>query len=234
MQVFFAFFVIPCKSVSQKIHAAPRTHHAIAICRRFSDLATGEKAIEMGPIEKRTGIRLAARRDVGMANDVFDRIVLPQNADEPHQGRILRRIKRQLVTALEFDADREIVAAFDPIPTRGTGMPRAQAARHELHDPPIATNQEMSGDAQELDFTVIGMRPGVQRIGKKAHDTVAAKQPRGQRYGMNHDQPYRLAGGPLIAIGGEDAPRAGQPALGIKLAIHSTRAVPCDSAGNGR
>ena len=41
--------------------------------------------MELRPIELRTRIRLAARCDVGMAGDVLDGMLLPQEADEPDQ-----------------------------------------------------------------------------------------------------------------------------------------------------
>ena len=84
--------------------------------------------MELRPIELRTRIRLAARCDVGMAGDVLDGMLLPQEADEPGQGRILRRGERNVVAAFEFDADREVVAAVTPPPLRRPGVPRAVIA----------------------------------------------------------------------------------------------------------
>ena len=190
--------------------------------------------MEVRPIELRTRIRLAARCDVGMAGDVLDGMLLPQEADEPGQGRILRRSERDFVAAFEFDADREVVAASGAAPARFAGVPGAQAARHELHEPAVAPDQEVGGDAQRLDFPVVGMRVGIQGVGEQALDAVAAELARGQGNGVHHDQPHGLPGGTLIAIGGRDAPNAGQPAFCVEPASHSAQAAPCGSAGSGR
>ena len=73
-----------------------------------------------------------------------------------------------------------------------------------------------------------------RRASRATLDAVAAELARGQGNGVHHDQPHGLPGGTLIAIGGRDAPNAGQPAFDVELAIHSAQAAPYGNAGNGR
>ena len=164
----------------------------------------------------RSGIRLAARRDVGMADDILDRVASAQGADEATESEILVRLEGQLVAAFQLDADGEIVAALQAAPRRGAGMPGAQAARNELQQPAVAPDQEMGGDAQMPDLGVIGMRLRVEGAGKQPLDAVAAELSRRKGNGVDHDQLRRGALGSRIAVRRGHAKRAGQPALGIQ------------------
>lgn len=131
----------------------------------------------MRPIEMRTGVHLATGRDIGMADDIFDRIVVPQDSNEPRQHVVLPGFERPVVATLQFDADREVVAVFGAVPTRRTGMPGTQGARDELHDAAIPPDQEVCGDAKRMDLPVIGMRLGIQRVAEQALDAVPAELP---------------------------------------------------------
>lgn len=89
------------------------------------------------------------------------------------------------VRAFELDADGEIVAPLAPKPLRVTRVPGAFVAGHKLQEFASAANQKVRGDAQLSDLGIIGMRLGVQPIGKKLDDRRAAKFPRRKADVMN-------------------------------------------------
>ena len=75
------------------------------------------------PVEMRSGIGLASRRDIAVARQRFDRIAAPELGQQSIEGKILGILERELVAAFELDSDREIIAARPSHPARNTGMP---------------------------------------------------------------------------------------------------------------
>ncbi len=64
------------------------------------------------PVEMRTGIGLASGRDMLMTGDVGNRVALRDCGGERRETCVLGITKRINIAAFEFDADREIIAAF--------------------------------------------------------------------------------------------------------------------------
>ena len=62
------------------------------------------------------GIGLASGRNVGVADAGLDRIPCIQRMRQPIQALVLLVAERDVVAALEFDADRKIVASFAAAP----------------------------------------------------------------------------------------------------------------------
>ena len=104
---------------------------------RLSRPAAPASAGSRGPVEGRAGVGLAARRDVAVADDVGRSGIAPlQRAQRAREPRVLRGRVREVVGALELDADREVVAALAAPPRRharrarrGRGTARTGAAR---------------------------------------------------------------------------------------------------------
>src|SRR5436190_2027889 len=84
------------------------------------------------PIECGSRIVFASRRDIAMADNIAKRVASIERLQELRQYSILRRRVRDRVSALELNADREVVAAFASLPARRAGVPCALPARHEL------------------------------------------------------------------------------------------------------
>src|SRR5512141_2073366 len=105
-----------------------------------------------------------------MAGDVGNRIFRLQRARKLSQPLILPVIKRAVVAALEFDADREIVAAAAPAPIRFAGVPCPLAAWHELDDFAVAAYHEVRRDLEAGDPAVIRVRVRVESVGKEIDD----------------------------------------------------------------
>jgi hypothetical protein len=159
-----------------------------------------QHAVEPRPIEERPGVCLAARCDVGVANDIFDRVVVAQNLGQGHQASILWRSERGLVAAFKLDANREIVAALPRAPLRNSSVPSAHSTWHELDHLAPAANQEVRRNAQRLDFPIVGMLFGIEAVGKQSGDAVAAKLPWRQADGVDDQQSDRFIGRPVVAI----------------------------------
>src|SRR5690349_23441778 len=81
---------------------------------QIGEVLIGERgvALQTRPVEVRTGIGLAARRDVRVAGERFDRVVRRERLHERRERRVLRRFERRCVAAFELDADRKVVAAL--------------------------------------------------------------------------------------------------------------------------
>ena len=113
----------------------------------YSRRAAGDKPVKVCPVERGTRTRFFFFFNVGVANDVFDGIVFLKRANEARQSRILLRFEGEVVTPLELDADRKIIAALHTAPCGSAGMPSPQPAGNELHDQAVPPNEEMGGNA---------------------------------------------------------------------------------------
>ena len=140
------------------------------------------------PVEAWAGVGLAARGNIGMADNVFHRIGAAQEGKQCAQLLVLLRHEFLPVAAFQFDAERKIVAARTSAPCGLTGMPGASLARDELDQLAIAPDQEVRRNAQAADASEIGMGVRVEAIGEQPDDVVAAKLFRWQADGMDDDQ----------------------------------------------
>src|SRR6266536_3982381 len=84
------------------------------------------------PIERRAGVGLATRSDVGVPDDVDDRIAPAQRRSELSEAQVLLIGVGLVVAALELDSHGKIVAALAPLPARRAGVPGALRAGNEL------------------------------------------------------------------------------------------------------
>lgn len=67
-------------------------------------------------------------------------------------------------------------------------MPSTLRAGNELQQFAVATHQKMGGDPQSIDGGVVRVRMGIQAIGEKLDDPLAAKLVWRQADCMDHDQ----------------------------------------------
>src|SRR5712664_582316 len=82
-----------------------------------------QRLAELSPVERRPGVGLAARGNVGVPDDIDDRISLAQNHEQLRQTRVLTIGVSLVVGAFEFHAQGKIVAALAPPPARGARVP---------------------------------------------------------------------------------------------------------------
>jgi len=172
--------------------------------RRGSSAGRSDAPMQTRPVERGTGIGLAAWGDVAVSDDRFYGISPARRSDESRQRLVLRCQVTYLVGTLQFDADREIVALCAAAPRRGASMPRALRARDELHQAAIATDEKVRRDLLLRNRGEIGVRGGVKRVGEEAYDAIAAEFSWGQRNPVHDDQRYRRSARPVVAIGGRD------------------------------
>lgn len=86
---------------------------------------------------------------------------------EPGERFILGVLEREIVGALQLDTDGEIIDAGPTFTIRLAGVPRALVQRHKLDKLAIASNQDMGGNFQVLDLTIIRIFVGIQGIAKQ-------------------------------------------------------------------
>ena len=125
----------------------------------------------------RSRIGLAARRyrNIRMADAIPDRVFASEHIHETGQHRVLVVFERLIVGALDFHADREIIAAPAAVPLGLPRMPRTTSAGHELHQLAVATDKEMTGDLRVGDLSIIRMSERIEVIGKQVDDAGTAK-----------------------------------------------------------
>lgn len=168
------------------------------------------------PVEMRARIRLAARRDVTVTDDVGNRIVAADPVGKCGQNPVLRRHEAPGVAALEFDADREVIAMLAALPTGRSRVPGPAIAGNELDQFPIAAYQKMRRYLQMGNFREIGVGGRIEPIGKQRFDGRTTELVWRQAYGVDHDQLDRDARRPLIAVGRRDHARPRQPGVRIE------------------
>ncbi len=86
---------------------------------------------------------LPAGCDVFMACQPAQRVARAQQFDQLCQPSVLRIGEWMLPIALEFDADRKIVAALATKERGRPGMPSAQIGCHELNNLAASPHQQM-------------------------------------------------------------------------------------------
>ena len=88
---------------------------------------------EAGPVKMRPGVGLAPRRNIGMPGQVLQfRIGLLQAGGDGGQRIILRIRKGQVIAAFQLNADRIIIAFFQPQIAGAARMPCAVVEVDEL------------------------------------------------------------------------------------------------------
>ena len=143
-----------------------------------------------------------------MAGNVADRVTRLQHAREGGKPTVLGSRERHLAGAFHFDSDREIVAARFALPARFASVPRALRARHELDQPAIAADEEVSGHFHARDRGVERMRRRIEAVGKVLDDAGTAERARRQADVVDDEEVDRAGGGPLVAVGRRNEPYA--------------------------
>src|SRR5689334_3796282 len=96
--------------------------HRRAQARRRTAQSGGASA----PVEARSGIAFAPRRNMLVARDGIERIALRAGGEQRRERRVLRRLERLSFESFELDADGVVVARLASTPDRAAGMPRAR------------------------------------------------------------------------------------------------------------
>lgn len=144
--------------------------------------------LQKRPIEARTRIVFASRRDVFVSRNVHHRKTLAQGLAQAHRGGVLGGLKEQAFQALKLDADRSVVAALASAPAGLPGMPGPGLGVDELHNLTVAPNKEVTGDLNAAQVFEVGVSVPVQAVGKKRFDVWCAVLTWGQADGVNHHQ----------------------------------------------
>ena len=110
-----------------------------------------------------------------MAGDVHDRVAAHEGPGEASERAVLRRGVASRVRPFQLDADREVVAPGAAAPRRFAGVPRPPRAAYELHEPAVAPNEKMRGDAEVGDWPERRMCARIEAVGEEALDRVTAE-----------------------------------------------------------
>src|SRR5712692_697571 len=115
----------------------------------------------MPPIERRPRIGLAPRSDVGVPDEVHDRISPAQRRGELREAWVLLIGVGLVVAALELDSHGKIVAALAPLPARRAGVPGTLGAGNELDQLAIAPDKEMRRHVELAQGLVVRVGGGI-------------------------------------------------------------------------
>lgn len=100
------------------------------------------------PLEGGTRIRLAKRRDHGMARDIFDGIGFGKRISEPRERFILHALVPRGIRAFELHANREIVAVLTALERGNAGMPSTIQTGNVLEQASASVNKEVRRNTQ--------------------------------------------------------------------------------------
>ena len=85
-------------------------------CARHREASASFQRRQALPVKARSGIGLAPWCNVRVPDDRGDRVLCAQGREQIDEATILRLGEGQFVAALEFDTQREIVAALTAVP----------------------------------------------------------------------------------------------------------------------
>src|SRR4051812_24000743 len=110
-------------------------------------------------------------------------------------------------------------------------MPGPLGHRHELDQLAATSNDEVSGYSHRVDLGEIRMGGGIEPIGEKPLDGIAAEVSRRQADRVHDQQRYDGPARARVAVRRGHATRAGDPALrSWRRLPHEFQGAACDSA----
>ncbi|MDB5742887.1 MAG: hypothetical protein JWR68_1202 [Polaromonas sp.] len=115
--------------------------------------------------------------DVFMPGNMRHRVGLQKRGAQARQGFVLRRLERVAFKALEFDADRVVIALTAFPVKRLARVPGAITASNKLPQRARARDEKVRGNLQPPYALEIGMRVPFQLIAEKALHIAIAKLP---------------------------------------------------------
>src|SRR5450830_941378 len=116
------------------------------------------------------------------------RVSGPELKGQIDQRRVLRLGERQLIRALQFDAQGKIVTGFPPLERRDAGMPGPFQTRDKLSDDTVTLNQKMRRHAQVSDAFKVGVFRYIQAILEELLHLARGELPRWQADVVDHQQ----------------------------------------------
>lgn len=99
--------------------------------------------------------------------DMLDRVAVHQRAAQRAQSHVLRIFEKPPLKALQFDANRVVVALISTAVTRCSRMPGTLLAIDELLQFSGAPYKKVRRDAQAFQLFVVRVRCAVERAEKK-------------------------------------------------------------------
>jgi hypothetical protein len=101
-----------------------------------------------------------------MSDAILDRVSASEHIRQPGQHGVLVVCEKLIVGALDFHADREVIATPAAAPFGLTRMPCATSAGHELHQLAVTTDKEMTGDLRVGNLPIVRMSERIEPIGE--------------------------------------------------------------------
>jgi len=156
------------------------------------------------PVERRSRIGLAPGRDIAVTDERRrgqGRQTPSKHANHSGQAPVLGLRIGCVVSPLQFDPYRIVVAPL-PAPEAGfTRVPGSAVQWHVLNDLAVPANQQVAGHFDPREVTKVEVTGRIQCVGKQFVNVRAAKLAGRQGYPMDDDQGRLNSRGPVIAVG---------------------------------
>lgn len=176
-----------------------------------------------------------------MTDDGFNREVLTQSVEQAVQRCILRGLEGHMIIALDFYAQRKIVAALTGTPAGSSRMPSAPQAGDKLRHRTVTADEKVRGYLSPRNTGKVGMRRGVEPIAEQIGYRTSTKLTWWQADCMQDDQSDGFARRAIIMMASVALWDAGYPAGGVDMPArfslmggHSVPGAPCGSGESER
>ena len=144
--------------------------------------------LEFLPVKTRAGIIFSAWRNVLVASNMGNGVLLHEGRTQRGQRGVLRVFKWVTFEAFKFYANAVVIAVGATPVGRRAGMPGTVVAADKLPECAIAANIEVRRYRDAFNGLKVGVSLPVQLIGEKLLHLAAAIATWRQTDGMQHDQ----------------------------------------------
>jgi len=157
--------------------------------------------LQHSPVESRPWISFALRRNMFVARHIAQGVTDAEGFRQRAYTLVLHGLKQAALQALEFHADRIVIAIVAPPVVRHTGMPSAGVAIHKLPYPSAAFNEKMRGHLHPLQLREIGVCTVVQPVQKKSCTQAVPNSPGGKLMECSTNKSTMAPGGRVPKLG---------------------------------
>jgi len=146
--------------------------------------------MESLPVETDTGVSLATRRDITVADYVLpgNRISIDQLPTYLRQPLVLNIIELTAVSPFKFYPQREVIAILTAFKRGLPRVPGSLVEGYKLQNFTGTSNQQMTGNMQTFQTLKVSVTGVIDLITEEPSDKIATKVSSGETNAMDNDQ----------------------------------------------